>query len=123
MTNEQIIEYLRAYNMRETPTPETDAAWESVPTVGGVTPFRDWAYAMYEHARRMELERDEFLGRLTALELRMPEELARLEREVLEQACLLEMGAERELVMLGQIARLKREIAKCLTNQTKTNTM
>jgi hypothetical protein len=33
------------------------------------------------------------------------------------------MGAERELVMLGQIARLKREIAKRLTNQTKTNTM
>jgi hypothetical protein len=116
MTNEQIIEYLRAYNMRETPTPETDAAWESVPTVGGVTPFRDWAYAMYEHARRMELQRDEFLDRLTEIELRMPEEMARLEREVAEQSLLLEMGAERELVMLGQIARLKREIAKCMTD-------
>jgi hypothetical protein len=78
---------------------------------------------MYEHARRMELQRDEFLDRLTEIELRMPEELARLEREVLEQARLLGMGAERELVMLGQIARLKREIAKRLTNQTKTNTM
>ena len=116
MTNEQIIEYLRAYNMRETPTPETDAAWESVPTVGGVTPFRDWAYAMYEHARRMELEHDELLDQLTEIELRMPEEMARLEREVAEQSLLLEMGAERELVMLGQIARLKREIAKCMTD-------
>ena len=123
MTTEQIIEYLRAYNMRERPTPETDAAWESVPTGGGVTPFRDWAYAMYEHARRMELERDEFLDRLTEIELRMPEEMARLEREVLVQSSLMDMGAERELVMLGQIARLKREIAKRLTNQTKTNTM
>ena len=78
---------------------------------------------MYDHARRMELERDEFLDRLTEIELRMPEEMARLESEVLVQSSLMDMGAERELVMLGQIARLKREIAKCMTNQTKTNTM
>jgi len=60
-------------NPMNTPTPETDAAeWsaENVPLV-----------VSSDFARRLERERDDLLSRLTAIEHRMPEELARLERE------------------------------------------
>jgi chromosome segregation ATPase len=36
---------------------------------------------MLEHAKTLERERNDILSRLTAIEHRMPEELARLERE------------------------------------------
>jgi hypothetical protein len=59
-------------------TPETDAAEFPVMTWSG----RDHPLVVRsELARRLERERDDLLTRLTAMEHRMPDELARLERE------------------------------------------
>jgi uncharacterized protein (DUF3084 family) len=68
--------------MHNTPTPETDVLWDRYQnemTQGGQ--FAVGPRELYDHARRMERERDDLLTRLTAIEHRMPEELARLEHQ------------------------------------------
>jgi hypothetical protein len=60
--------------MSDRPTPETDAEFPKL-----YDSATEWVDA--DFARRLERERDDLLSRLTAIEHRMPEELARLEHQ------------------------------------------
>jgi ribosomal protein L31 len=74
--------------MSTTPTPRTDAAlcrYEHPAWPGGRKfTVNDKHVVLADFARQLERENADLLSRLTAIEHRMPEELARLERELAE---------------------------------------
>ena len=104
-------------------TPETDALDALCREINASAYF-----SMRSHASRLERERDDLLSRLTSIELLMPEELARLERErnyarAAYQSALdennrldkeLDESRQQRVDLQGMVIRLQLELTKAL---------